>query len=144
MARRKNKKRIDPRYFLHETTIRDIQKGAPLSENKEYWDDLFGNRWGDERTWSMVTAGSLVGVYNDMGFTDPQRFINLMPHEWQKPKATKALQDAGILKGDAAPSAEQPSGGSFTHSAAGTAGDPARAKKTRDFKMDPRTGKVSE
>ena len=144
MAIRKNKKRIDPRYFLHETTHRDITGDSSLSENKQYWDDLFGNKWGDEHTWKMVTADSLVGVYQDMGFTDPQRFIDLMPHEWQKPKATQALQDAGILKGDAAPSAEQPSGGSFTHSAAGTAGDPARAKKTRDFKMDPRTGKVSE
>jgi hypothetical protein len=137
MAIRKNKKRIDPRYFLHETTHRDIQKDSSLSENKEYWDDLFGNKWGDEHTWKMVTANSLVGVYNNMGFTDPQRFIDGLPYEWQKPKATQALQDAGILKGDAA-------GGSFTHSAAGTAGDPARAKKTRDFKMDPRTGKVSE
>ena len=27
MARRKNKKRIDPRYFLNETTLRDITEG---------------------------------------------------------------------------------------------------------------------
>ena len=29
MARRKNTKRIDPRYFLHETTYRDLDEGLP-------------------------------------------------------------------------------------------------------------------
>ena len=76
-----------------------------------------------------------------------------MPYEWQKPKATQALRDAGILDGepeDEKPS-EEPSSpigkdgkGTFFNSAMGTAGDPARAKPTTAFRMDPKTGKVSE
>ena len=149
MARRKNTKRIDPRYFLDETTYRD------LNEDMDYWNRLFGgsNRWGNKQSWEMVTHSSLVGVYKDLGFTDPQRFIDLMPYEWQKPKATQALRDAGILDGepeDEKPS-EEPSSpigkdgkGTFFNSAMGTAGDPARAKPTTAFRMDPKTGKVSE
>jgi len=135
MAIRKNKKRIDPRYFLNETTYRDLDESMY---------GTFKQHWNDEYTWKMVTPNSIISIYKGINSNNPQKFIDDLPYEWQKPKVTKALQDAGILKGDAAPSAEQPSGGSFTHSAAGTAGDPARAKKTRDFKMDPRTGKVSE
>ncbi len=35
MARRKNVKRIDPRYFLHETVNRDINTGEVLDEERE-------------------------------------------------------------------------------------------------------------
>ena len=33
MARRKNTKRIDPRYFLHETTNRDIEEAGSFTTN---------------------------------------------------------------------------------------------------------------
>ena len=35
MARRKNVKRIDPRYFLHETVNRGEDLGAPLQEDED-------------------------------------------------------------------------------------------------------------
>ena len=119
-------------------------KSSDLKEEKSYWLRLFDDRWGDEATWEMVDHGTLVDVYNNMRFTNPQEFIDKLPHEFQKEKAIKALESLGVPDGDAAPSEEKPSSGSFVHSDAGTDGDPARAKKTRDFRMDPETGKVSE
>ena len=49
MAIRKNKKRIDPRYFLHETTLRD------LNENEGY-DDIL-NRLADPAQRKQVKTG---------------------------------------------------------------------------------------
>jgi len=40
MAIRKNKKRIDPRYFLHETTYRDLEEDP--SEQQEPLEEKFG------------------------------------------------------------------------------------------------------
>ena len=41
MAIRKNKKRIDPRYFLHETTYRDLNETVGLEDNPDLSQDGF-------------------------------------------------------------------------------------------------------
>jgi len=117
-------------------------KSSDLKEEKSYWLRLFDDRWGDESTWEMVDHDSLVDVYNNMRWT-PQEFIDKLPYEWQKPKAIEALESLGVPD-DGETGGGKTGGGSFVHSDAGTDGDPARAKKTRDFRMDPKTGKVSE
>jgi len=129
MARRKNVKRIDPRYFMDEKMER-------LDENR--YRDLFGNRWGDEHTWKMVNLNSIAQAWEMMGKPDPARFIGDLPHDWQKPKVTQALQQAGADAGAAEPS-EPASASGYSHSGP----DPSKAKKTADFRMD-RSGKVTE
>jgi len=59
--------------------------------------DVFSRGWGDERTWSMVTPSSIMSVYDGIQSTDPQAFVDDLPHEWQKPKVIKTLQNAGKL-----------------------------------------------
>ena len=81
----KNKRRTDPRYFLNEGRLDEVN-----------YRDLFGRAWGDEWSWKRVTDQSILGVWEDMGKPDPARFIGYLPHDWQKPKVTKALQDAGV------------------------------------------------
>jgi|TARA_R110000824_G_scaffold270312_1_gene458737 hypothetical protein len=72
MAIRKNKKRIDPRYFLNETTYRDLNEGIEANLAK-YFVDGGLNGWDDAtakevyKQWS--TADNIewnpTGEYND-------------------------------------------------------------------------------
>ena len=52
MAIRKNKKRIDPRYFLHETTYRDLNEGISPNLAKGFVEGGF-------RGWDSETAKSV-------------------------------------------------------------------------------------
>ena len=42
MARRKNKKRIDPRYFLNETTYRDLDENQQLEDKDKFMRQVIG------------------------------------------------------------------------------------------------------
>jgi len=42
MAIRKNKKRIDPRYFLHETTYRDLEEGGTFHDEIKRIEQQYG------------------------------------------------------------------------------------------------------
>ena len=112
--------------------------GRVLNENQ--YQQLFGRSWGDKFSWGMLTGDSIVQAWTMMGKPDPARFIGDLPHEWQKPKVTKALQDAGadVGGGAGAPDSAPTSGYSRTGP------DPSKAKKTAEFEMDPKTGKVTQ
>ena len=133
MAIRKNKKRIDPRYFLNETTYRDLDESMY---------GTFKQHWNDEYTWKMVTPNSIISIYKGINSNNPQKFIDDLPYEWQKPKVTKALQDAGILKATA-PAAEPTADSGVKGAYSGPDDGRTQAKSTADLRMD-KSGRVSE
>jgi len=126
---------------ITKTQLRRIIKeelGRVLNENR--YMDLFGRAWGSQNKWRMVNLGSIAQAWEMMGKPDPARFIGDLPHEWQKEKVTQALQQAGVDVGGGAPASEPASASGYSHSGP----DPSKAKKTAEFEMDPKTGKVSQ
>jgi len=75
--------------------------------------DVFSRGWSDEGAWNMVTPESIMSVYDGIQSTDPQAFVDELPHEWQKPKVVSTLQNAGKLS---------KSGGVFASSSVATSG----------------------
>ncbi len=118
MAIRKNKKRIDPRYFLNETTHRGLSEnqqaeallqrlrdpksadGSPGLGDQNYWqqradaDDFAGK--------NAPLATSIVSIYNDLKRADavnsPDEFLAIVPHEWQKPHIKTTLMSVGAYR----------------------------------------------
>ena len=126
---------------ITKTQLKRIIKEELKRAMNESMYQTFSRGWASQNAWKMVSPKSIISVYKGIRSNDPEAFINDLPHEWQKPKVRQALQDAGILKGTPAPEPAAPTtGASYEYSGP----DPSKAKKTSEFRMDPRTGEVSE
>jgi len=87
MAIRKNKKRIDPRYFLHETTHRDLEE-QPVTRLKEAQQGrlepyLMGKDWDPDQDPTTRPLESLKGfMLGDFDLADAVRDWSHEVHEW--------------------------------------------------------------
>ena len=88
MAIRKNKKRIDPRYFLHETTYRDeLDENVP---NIDFQRRAHGGKTCDE--WSEKIA-RLRKLYDEAIKTHHEQLPSVLDSEWTDEKAKQQQQE---------------------------------------------------
>ena len=126
---------------ITKTQLRKIIKEELKRAMNESMYEVFSTHWRSQDQWEKVAPKSIISVYKGIRSNNPEAFINDLPHEWQKPKVRKALQDAGILKGTPAPEpAAHTTGASYEYSGP----DRSKAKLTSDFTRNPKTGEVSE
>ena len=85
MAIRKNKKRIDPRYFLHETTYRDLDEQDLMEDDsREKMDALMsaGIDPGDINDCSQSEYGFVKClVMKNTGYANPLRDLGYIPKQ---------------------------------------------------------------
>jgi len=66
---RQNKKRIDPRYFLNETTNRDLEEAWDVEENPEREEEERRFKAGEDNPWgndSQLSGDELIALGNKM------------------------------------------------------------------------------
>ena len=119
MARRKNTRRIYPRYFLNETAYRELSEnqraqeilqrlkapksadGSPGLGDQNYWQQR-ADADDFRRGGSAPLATSIVSMYNDLrsagALNSPDEFLAIVPHEWQKPHIKTTLMSVGAYR----------------------------------------------
>ena len=103
MAIRKNKKRIDPRYFLNETTYRDLNEGIEANLAKYFvdgglngWDDATAKEVYDQWSTADGIKWAPSGEYNDQLRKEVRGHYHFYAYHESKDFLLKAFESQAI------------------------------------------------